>query len=90
VFALFPLSFHVVRNVHSYGVSWIIDRPERKSKLQPDVVMKLHIDDKSQVRLVGELKFYVTVDLEQMMDMAVNGNEADLNGVLGKYRITYL
>jgi hypothetical protein len=72
----------------TFGYSWITDRDERKSKLQPDVVMKLHVEDQAKVRLVGELKFHVTVDLEQMRDMAVNGNEADLNRILGRYRIT--
>lgn len=54
-----------------FGDSWVVPKDNRpdtgsENKIQPDIVAKLCVNDDDQVRLVGELKFCTTVDLEDM------------------------
>lgn len=53
------------------GDSWILDRHRRPSGVQPDIVVK--VGNLSDVCLIGELKFVVTVDLNDMVNKAIQG-----------------
>ncbi|KAH7086528.1 hypothetical protein FB567DRAFT_406254, partial [Paraphoma chrysanthemicola] len=76
----------------TFGDSWIIDKRDRAGGLQPDIVLKLRTDDEHKVRMVGELKFCVTVDLEDMAKYAINGDGSQFDAILGQiiqYMLTY-
>jgi len=72
----------------AFGDSWILDRPYRVSKQEPDVFLKLPIEGKDQVRLVGELKFCLTVDLKRMLQNQERTNTKKFRGILGTYNIS--
>ena len=69
----------------AFGDSWILDKPHRVSGMEPDILLKLPIEGKDQIRLVGELKFYPTVDLESMLQDYEDGDAAAFRGILGMY-----
>ncbi|KAF2853489.1 hypothetical protein T440DRAFT_376213, partial [Plenodomus tracheiphilus IPT5] len=52
----------------SFGDSWIIDQKHRVQGHEPDVILKLPSASGHRVRLVGELKFCVTVNLSDMVN----------------------
>lgn len=82
----------------AFGDSWILDQHHRVSGMEPDILLKLPIEGKDQIRLVGELKFYPTVNLGTMLKDYLKGDAKAFRGILGKfiqqqqsfpYRITY-
>jgi hypothetical protein len=54
----------------TFGDSYIVNRISRPKDLIPDVVLKRLGERGSEVRLVGELKFFVTIDLEEKFKQA--------------------
>ncbi|KAH3974832.1 hypothetical protein HBI56_105380 [Parastagonospora nodorum] len=68
----------------TFGDSWIINRPQRVAGREPDVVLKLQIDGEQVLRLVGELKFCGTVDLEAMIHEALIDEGTNFVGNLGQ------
>jgi len=68
----------------TFGDSWTINKPQRVSGREPDVVLKLQIDGEQKLRLVGELKFCATVDLKEMVQEALEDTESSFVGILGK------
>ncbi|KAH4120008.1 hypothetical protein HBH64_139960 [Parastagonospora nodorum] len=68
----------------TFGDSWIINRPQRVAGREPDVVLKLQIDGEQVLRLVGELKFCGTVDLEAMIHEALIDEGTNFVGILGQ------
>ncbi|KAF1828220.1 hypothetical protein BDW02DRAFT_635309 [Decorospora gaudefroyi] len=68
----------------TFGDSWIIGRPFRVDGQQPDAVLKLPVNGKDQIRMVGELKFCVTLNLKSMLEDAENGQGNKFRGILGQ------
>ncbi|KAK1908007.1 hypothetical protein P3342_013326 [Pyrenophora teres f. teres] len=68
----------------AFGDSWILDQEHRVRKQEPDIFLKLPIGGKDQVRLVGELKFCLTVNFTKMVDNHKIGNFEKLRAILGQ------
>jgi hypothetical protein len=69
----------------TYGDSWIIEKPFRVNGQQPDAVLKLPHGSGHRLRMVGELKFCVTLDFTTMVKDADQGEGAKLRAILGKF-----
>lgn len=67
-----------------FGDSWIVDTSIRPKNTQPDIVGKLH--GTHDARVIGELKFVVTVDLKRMVSAALGtaGDHRKLCNILGE------
>lgn len=68
----------------TFGDSWIIDKPYRVNRQQPDVVLELLTGTGHRLRLVGELKFCVAVSFKDMVKDAESGKAQRFKGILGK------
>ncbi|KNG51883.1 hypothetical protein TW65_00898 [Stemphylium lycopersici] len=67
----------------TFGDSWILEKHHRVEGQQPDVLLKLPIEGKGQIRLVGELKFCVNVDFQTMLHNG-RGRGNKFRGILGQ------
>ncbi|KAI8933626.1 hypothetical protein NX059_009351 [Plenodomus lindquistii] len=74
-----------------FGDAKIIKKSSRVDNQEPDVVLKLPLATENQIRLVGELKFCVTVDLEMMVYQAHVKEETNLfRGILEGQIVAYM
>jgi hypothetical protein len=76
----------------AFGDSKIIPKVDYVKNQEPDVVMILYPDNRRgdpRLRLVGELKSFITVDINNMVDMAMNENKPfRLKNLLGRSSVT--
>lgn len=52
---------------------------------QPDVVFLVYSENLPEVRMVGEMKFHVTVDLKKYHKLAQHGENGPLGETLGEF-----
>ncbi|KAF7446952.1 hypothetical protein PtrSN002B_005484 [Pyrenophora tritici-repentis] len=68
----------------AFGDAKILDKHLRVDGMEPDILLKLPIQGRDQIRLVGEIKFHPLVNLERMMQGIIDGDSTEFRAILGQ------